>query len=473
RRALAVTVLTVSAWLLQAMPLAPASLIPLALFPLCGVQSMAMVAPSYAHPILWLFFGGFIIALAIEKCGLHRRIALRVISFIGLRPRRLVLGFLMSGLLLSMWISNTATTLMLLPIGGALIDRVKREGIMSGEAADRLAVVLMLGIAYGCSVGGTASPIGTFPNLLYLQEYSKFEGAPAFSFFSWMLAFAPFAIFFGLVIWALLVYVIHRLPAGSAEAGASIKAEAASMAPMASSERRVLCLFLAAVVLWITRGDMEFGDGLVIQGWVSRMGLPHKFVTDGSVAVTLAILAFLIPGGGRGSERLMDWETARRLPWEILFLLAGGVAIAAAFRETGLGVAIGAATAPLLEGVSPLLAVIGVTLFITFLTEVTSNTAITAIMLPILAATASGAGLDPRVLMLPATIAASCAFMFPIATPPNAIVYSSNRVSMRQMGRTGFFLNLTSVLVVIMVFWIWVFPLLGVDPGIVPEWAKR
>ena len=169
----------------------------------------------------------------------------------------------------------------------------------------------------------------------------------------------------------------------------------------------------------------------------------------------------------------MDWETARRLPWEILFLLAGGVAIAAAFRETGLGVAIGAATAPLLEGVSPLLAVIGVTLFITFLTEVTSNTAITAIMLPILAATASGAGLDPRVLMLPATIAASCAFMFPIATPPNAIVYSSNRVSMRQMGRTGFFLNLTSVLVVIMVFWIWVFPLLGVDPGIVPEWAKR
>ena len=471
RMALAVTVFVATAWLARAMPLGAASLLPLVLMPLLGVQSMGGVARSYAHPILWLFFGGFVLALAIEKWGLHRRLALKVISGIGMRPRRLVLGFMMAGLVLSMWISNTATSLMLLPIGWALVERVQEQEVLSAADGKRLGVALMLGIAYGCSIGGTATPIGTAPNLLFFREYAD-AGGPALSFLVWVLAFLPFALCLALVVWCMLVFVLHRLPAGTRDAGASVRAEVEAQPAMSSAEKRVLGLFVLAAGLWVTRGDLRLGDDWTIRGWASWLHYPADFVPDGVVAVGVAILSFLVPSAGPGSPRIMDWETVGRVRWDILFLLGAGVSIASSFRDTGLCDALGELAAPAIGDLSPVLAILATALFVTFLTEVTSNTAITALMLPVLLATAASAGMDPLILMLPATLAASCAFMLPIATPPNAVVFSSGKVSFGEMARTGFLLNLLSVLLITAALWFWVLPLLGGQTQGVPEWVK-
>ncbi|MHC4077333.1 MAG: SLC13 family permease [Planctomycetota bacterium] len=476
RMALAVTVLTATCWLSQCLPLAPASLIPLALMPLLGVAPMSQVAPAYADPILWLFFGGFVLALAIQRWNLHRRIALTVIAKVGLRPRRLVLGFMLAGLALSMWISNTGTSLMLLPIGIALIDRLDKGGMLDREALPGFGVALMLGIAYGCSVGGTATPIGTGPNLLFLSRYERLEqvGAPPITFLDWMVLFVPFAILLGLLIWAILVFVLYRLPKGSARAGEVIHEELRKMGRMSSAERRVLVLFGIAVLLWVTRrGGWADLLGLeVLQQTGAGTTMTIQFTADGTVALLVAICAFLVPSGGRGSPTLMNWQTARQLPWEILILLGGGIAIADAFKETGLSVALAGLLRPAVDALSPILAIALIVLLVTFLTEVTSNTATTALMLPLLASMAHGTGQDPRMFMLPAAIAASCAFMLPIATPPNAVVFSSGRVTMGQMARCGVLLNFVSVAVITLWAWIWLFPLLGVDPGATPAWWK-
>lgn len=473
RMALAITVLTATCWLTQCLPLAVASLIPLALLPLCKVQTIQSVAPAYAHPILWLFFGGFVLALAIQRWNLHRRIALGIIVRVGLRPRRLVLGFMLAGLFLSMWISNTGTSLMLLPIGMALIDRMGSGRMLDAEAMPRFGAALMLGIAYGCSVGGTATPIGTGPNLLFLSQYESLEqvGAPPITFFDWMVMFVPFAILLGLLIWGILVFWLHRLPAGSPEAGDVIREELRKMGRMTSAERRVLILFGVAVLLWVTRRG----------GWAGLLGLEEtvpggtriiEYTADGTVALLVAICAFVVPSAGRHSPPLMDWTTARRLPWEILILLGGGIAIADAFGETGLSKALGGLLRPAVETLPPVLAVALIVLLVTFLTEVTSNTATTALMLPLLMSMARASEQDPRMFMLPAAIAASCAFMLPIATPPNAVVFASGRVSMAQMARCGVLLNVVSVVVITLWAWVWLFPLLGLDPSAAPRWWK-
>ena len=490
RLALAVTTLTAACWLLEAMPLAAASLLPLALLPLLAVQPVGEVAAAYAHPILWLFFGGFVLALAIERCGLHRRLALRVIALLGLDARRLVLGFLAAALLLSMWINNTAVALMLLPIGMALSRRVQDEGVLDATAGRRFGLCLMLAIAYGSSLGGMATPIGTAPNLLFFSSWNQLvqRGAPPLSFLQWMLAFAPFALGFGLIAWLMLVRVVFPLPALPRQAlprsapslpaaragggvGAALLAEVRTLPRMTSGERRVLLLFGAAVLLWVTRADVNLDGERVLHGWAWHLGL-GRHVDDGTVAVLIAILAFLVPSAGRGSPRLMDWAAARAMPYEILLLLGGGVAIAGAFSATGLSMALGGAAAPALQSLPPWLAIAATCCLLTCLTEVTSNTAITAIMLPVLSATALNAQIDPRLLLLPATISASCAFMFPIATPPNAVVFASGQVTFGQMARAGVLLNLLGVVLVTALMWLWVVPLLGIAPdGPAPAWV--
>ncbi len=476
RMTLAVTVLTGTCWLSRCLPLAPASLLPLALFPLLGVRSITAVAPAYADPILWLFFGGFVLAMAIERWGLHRRLALHVIAFTGLRPRRLVLGFLLAGLFLSMWISNTATSLMLLPIGMALVDSVKQTGVLDAKMAKRFGIALMLAIAYGCSIGGMATPIGTAPNLLFLRNYQSsvdLDVAPSISFLQWIYHFGPIAILFGLIIWVMLVFVLHRLPKGDRRAGDVIQGELRGLPKFSAAEKRLSCLFALAVMLWLTRREVDLGQLGVFPGWEAWFGYTRGFVADGSVAVLVAIAAFLIPSAGRGSPALMDWETARNLPFPILFLLGGGIAIAAAFSHTGLSQALAQVLAPVMSAVHPMFAVGIIVLLMTFLTEVTSNTATTALMLTVLPGTAVTAGLDPRLLMIPATMAASCAFMLPIATPPNAVVFSSGRVTMGQMARTGLALNLLSVILLTLATWLWLVPGLEIIPDQVPAWWKK
>jgi sodium-dependent dicarboxylate transporter 2/3/5 len=339
--------------------------------------------------------------------------------------------------------------------------------MLGRETLPRFSVALMLGIAYGCSIGGTATPIGTGPNLLFLSRYERLEqaGAPAITFLDWMVLFVPFAILLGLLVWAILVFVLHRLPRGTPRGGEVIHEELRKMGRMTSPERRVLILFGVAVLLWVTRRG----------GWADFLGLETatvQYTADGTVALLVAICAFLVPSAGRGSPPIMDWPTARQLPWEILILLGGGIAIADAFHETGLSVALADLLKPAVEALSPVLAIALIVLLVTFLTEATSNTATTALMLPLLASMAKSTGQDPRMFMLPAAIAASCAFMLPIATPPNAVVFSSGRLTMGQMARTGLLLNFVSVVVITLWAWIWLFPLLGVDLAAAPAWWK-
>lgn len=471
RRTLAVTALTAGCWLLRAMPLAAASLLPLVLLPLLGARSVAAVAPAYADPILWLFFGGFVLALAIERCGLHRRFALRVIAAFGGEPRRIVLGFALAAVGLSMWINNTATCLALLPIGWAIVERVGAARLLPPDAQRRFGTALMLAIGYSCSIGGIATPIGTAPNLLFFKVWRDLEqqGAPVVSFVQWIVAFAPLAVLFAVLVQLLLVRVLFPLPKLGTEASRQLVASVTELPPMSSAERRVLCVFATVVALWITRSDVRLSAELQIDGWATRLGLPR--IDDGTVALGAALLLFLLPAGGGERRPLMDWGTARRMPFEILLLLGGGVAIASAFTATGVSAALGGVMADALQGVSPWLAVAIVVTFLTFVTEVTSNTAITALSLPLLLSTAVGLGIDPRLLLLPATIAASCAFMFPIATPPNAVVFASGKVSMADMARAGLVCNLLSILLLSVVMWLWVLPWLGVGTGR-PAWLR-
>lgn len=474
RWALAITGLTTACWLLRSLSLGAASLLPMVLLPLLGVQTTRRACEAYADPILWMFFGGFVIALAIERSGLHRRLALHVIHHLGTQPRRLALGFVLAAILISMWINNTATTLMLLPVCWAIVRAVEQEGLLHRQEARRFGAAMMLAIAYGSSIGGIGTPIGTAPNLLFFSSYAPLErdGAPAFLFVDWMLAFVPFALGFGCLTWFLLAWVLFPLPRLPGEAGKALLAEVTKLEPMSAAERRTLLLFLLAVLLWITRGDVRLGADHVVQGWASRLFGNDKDVLDGTVAVAVGVLMFAVPSGRGDGQGLIDWAAARQMPWAILFLLGGGVAIANAFEDTGLSLALGSELAPAIAGLHPFVAIALVTAMLTLLTELASNTAITALMLPLLLAAARAADVDPRLWMLPATIAASCGFALPIGTPPNAIVFSTGRVSFGEMARAGILLDLLSAFVLTLVFWFWALPVLGIDPYARPTWLK-
>ncbi len=472
RRGLAVTMLVASYWLTGAMPLGASSLLPLVLFPALAITPMSTVANSYADPILWMFFGGFVLARAIERFDLHRRLALHVITAVGLRPRRLVLGFIAAATALSAWISNTATALMLMPIGVALVDRLSREGVLDPQHARRFSVGVMLGIAYGCSIGGLASPIGTPTNLVFFAEsnYGAMvkAGAPDLSFATWVLIFAPLAAVLAVALWLMLTRWLYPLPSvASAGAADAIRAELRALGRMSRAESRVLLLFLATVVLWITRGNM---GGL--PGWESLVGLPRNHVTDGTVAVGMALLAFVIPSGQPARPTLMDWRTAASIPWDMYFLLAGGFAIAQSLDGTGLSRAMSESLAPVMRGLDPLWALAVLAVFATVLSEIASNTAIASLLMPVLRATAGAAGLDPRALMLPAVLGSSFGFAMPIATPPNAVVFATGKVSLRDMVRAGIVLDVLCCVCLVAWCYLVVFPVLGIVFGQVPAWAK-
>jgi sodium-dependent dicarboxylate transporter 2/3/5 len=476
-RLLFITALTTSCWLLAAMPIAAASMLPLVLMPLCGVQSTAEVTKGYGDPILWLFGGGFVLAQAIEKWGLHRRLALNVVAFVGANPRRLVLGFFLAATAISMFINNTSVALMLLPIGSVLVERTLSLGELAPRHAKNFGAAIMCAIAYGASIGGMGTPIGTAPNALFFGYYDKLvaQGAASVSFFGWTMAFAPFAIVFAVVSSYLLTHLTLPIPRMRLVGGDTLLAEARALPRWSKAEKRVAWLFAAAVLLWMTRGDLTLGGGSVIHGWASWFvpkGERDRYIADGSVAVAIAVLAMLIPAGTAKRERLVDWETAAKVPFDLLFLLGAGIAMADAFTTVGLSKAFGEALRPLIGAVHPALLLFVLVLVITALSEVASNTAIATLFLPILRDGALAAHMDPLVLMLPATIAASCGFMLPIATPPNTIVFSSRRITFGQMARAGLALDLVAALLLLPFLWWWCLPVLGVDPAIVPKWLQ-
>lgn len=469
-RLLFVTALTTSCWLLSAMPIAAASLLPLALLPLLGVESTATLTDGYGHPILWLFGGGFVLAQAVERCGLHRRLALRVVGAFGPNPRRLVTAFFLAATLLSMWISNTATALLLLPIGMVLCRRAAELSEFDGRTQARFSAGVMCAIAFGASIGGMATPIGTAPNALFFAAHEPLveAGARPVSFLDWLLAFAPFALLFSWLSSVVMTRVALRVPGVRMRRGDELLAEARSLPGLSSGEKRTAALFLAAVVLWMTRGDLQLGAGEVIHGWAHYLvpaGESDRYIADGSVAVLVAILAFVIPSGGQKGERLVTWETARHMPFDLLLLLGGGIAMASAFGPTGLSAAFGELLRPLIGAWHPA-ALMGVmVLSVTALSEVASNTACATMLLPILRDGAIAAEIDPVALMAPAVIASTCGFMLPIATPPNTIVFASRLVTFGQMARAGVFLDLLAALLLVPMLWWWSLPMLGVDPS--------
>lgn len=480
RRAAAITVWTAVWWITEAIPVGIASLLPAVLFPLMGVMPAGEVAPQYMSDLVLLFLGAFIVALGLERWGVHRRMALRVLSLAGPQPRTQVLAFMVAAAGLSLWINNTATTLLMLPIVMAVLDRVARESGGSSPELKRFGYALLLGVAWSASVGGMGSPVGTAPNQLYLgQMATLFPDAPTPGFAEWMLAWGPLVCIWVPCAWWVLTHLLFPLSkhdgAGRAGRGAILQ-ERAAQGPMTRAQRRMATVFGCTALLWVTRADISFGS-VELHGWwrlvMMLRGLPleqwtlhTRDVTDATVAITMALLCFLIPSGSPKGGRLMDWQHAKRLPWEVLLLLGAGFVLARGFRVSGLDQALGQALGPMLEGHSTWLLVGGVALAVSFLTEITSNTATTAVLLPVVGEAAAAAGLDPRMVMVPTALAASAAFMLPVATPPNAVVFSSGRVGAGVMARAGLWMNLLTVVLLTIVFQLWVRRVWGIGGGI-------
>lgn len=497
--AAAVTALVACWWITVALPIPVTSLLPLVLFPLVGVVPIKQAAVPYANPNVFLFMGGFIIALGIEHWNLHRRIALHIVRVVGTSPATIVLGFMLASALLSMWISNTATALMMLPIGLAIISSMSELG---GNADPKrqanFAAALMLGIAYAASIGGIATPIGTPPNISFAGQMSTlFPDAPKISFGQWMIVSVPLVVVFLPTAWLVLVRL--TCPVGRSRVVVTrdvVARDLKSLGAMARPERLVLCVFAATALLWMTRSipmtDPNHPGEVVNYGWsglLERLLTPSDggaslfqaaHINDATVALAMAVLLFIIPSGRKPTpddpaigprERLMDWDTAKRLPWGILLLFGGGFSIAVGFKAGGLSYYCGQLFAGT-EFTSPILVILCICLLMTFLTEITSNTATTEVMLPILSGVAIAMEINPLILMLPATFSASCAFMLPVATPPNAIIFGSGHVDMGRMVRSGIILNLIGVALITTIFYFIAMPILGIDPNAAPHWTK-
>jgi len=456
-------------WVSETIPLAVTALLPIVLFPALGVLDGKAVSEVYINHIIFVYIGGFMMALAMEKWNLHKRIALKLLVFIGVSPGRILLGFMATSAFLSMWISNTATTMMMIPIVISVV--VSLEENLSGKSMTRYATGLFLAIAYSASIGGMSTLVGSPTNLVCPRILTLlYPGAPEISFSSWMVFALPISVVMLVVVW-MVIYLIFK-PGKRWEhldkehfRKAYIKLGKASQ-----EERIVFVLFLILALLWITRTGIAF-NGFTIPGWAKIFNAP-AFINDGTVAVFISIILFIVPSGSRRGERIMEWKTAQKLPWNIVLLFGGGFALALGFQSSGLAIWFGE---QLLwtEGVHPYLILLAVVALMSFLTELTSNVASTQMLLPVFASLAISSGNNPLLLMIPATLASSLAFMLPTATPPNAIVFGTNRIQISTMVRTGFVLNLIGILVVVLVTWLLGGKILDLDLGVIPGWANH
>ncbi len=421
------TVLCALWWIFEPIPIPATAMIPLGVFPLVGILDGKQVAQAYGDPLIILLMGGAMLSKAMEKSGAHRRLALYMVNlFGGDSQRRLVLGFMVASAALSMWVSNTATTLMLLPVAYAVLQSA------NATDAKKLAVPLFLGIAYAASIGGLGTPIGSPPNIVFLKIYGEATGSIP-SFTQWMLWGLPVVI---LLLPLAALWITRKL-------GAAEPLKIPQSGVWRSEEARVLVIFFLTALAWITLRE-PFG------GWSQWLNVPSA--NYAAVALTSVILMFILPNGQGG--KLLDWESASTIHWGVLLLFAGGIAIAKAFAVTGISAAIGESLSAVTR-LSIIALIVVVALTVTFLTEITSNTATTTLLMPILAAASLGAGFDPALLMLPAALSASCAFMLPVATAPNAIVFGTGEITVEQMVREGFALNLIGVVVISAVVYFW------------------
>jgi len=411
-------------WIFEPLPIPVTSLLPIAVFPISGVLTSEQVGASVGSPLIILLLGGFLLSRGMESTGAHHRIALSVVNLVGgHKPRRLVLGFMIAGALLSMWISNTASILMLMPVALAVL----------ASCSDRnsLAAPLLLGLAWSCSIGGLGTPIGTPPNLILVQVYEE-NTAQTISFAQWMSWGMPVVLTLLPLAWWWVTRAVPR----------ELDIQVPAVGPWRSAERRVLVVFGLTAVAWMTRAE-PFG------GWQTWLGLPAA--NDASVAL-LAVVALFVVRDDQ-VEPLIDWAKASQIPWGVLLLFGGGICLARAFVASGLSAQVGdALTAVAALPVFAMMLLLA--LAVTFLTEATSNTATTALLMPVLAAVALAVKIDPLWLMVPAAMSASCAFMLPVATAPNAVVFGSGELPIRRMVREGFALNLIGALLIATVAWV-------------------
>jgi sodium-dependent dicarboxylate transporter 2/3/5 len=435
----AVAVLMAVWWLSEAIPIPATALLPIALFPLLGVMDGGDVTRSYANHLIYLFLGGFMIAVAMQRWNLHHRIALHTIRMVGVTPDRIMLGFMVATAFLSMWISNTATTMMMMTIGVAVLDEIGADIRQSGGNIDTrpghfmFGTALMLGIGYAASIGGVATLIGTPPNAIFAGVVEKTYGY-SISFTDWMAFGLPLSVVMLFVTWYYLTRLVFRSEIAEVPGGrATIRRQLAELGPITREEKLVAVVFITVALLWILRGLLKPG------------GLEQ--VEDSTIAILGALLLFVIPVNLKKREFLLDWQTAVKIPWDIIVLFGGGFALAQGFSESGLTSWLAAQLA-VLKGVNLALLIMAVVLLVIYLTELTSNTATASLILPVMGALAVAIGVHPFGLMVAAVVAASFAFMLPVATPPNAIVFSSRYVTMLQMFRAGALLNLIGVLLV-------------------------
>ena len=469
-RAGAVALLMAVWWMTEALPLAATALVPIALYPLFGVLSAKEVTLAYGDDNIFLFAGGFFIAMAMQKWKLHERIALNIVVRTGVNPSRLVLGFMLATAFLSMWISNTATTLMMLPIAMAVIDEMSKRSAQ-GEVS-RFAICLLLGVAYSASIGGVATLIGTPPNGVLLTQYrTMFPDAPEIGFVQWMIIGVPFTAIMLPLAWLLLTRVLFHFEQLHFDgAKQEIDNRLHALGRMSRGEKIVLTVWIATALSWIFLKDIHLGS-VTIPGWADLFPEP-KYIRNSTMAIFFSIVLFMIPVNLKEREFALDWEWAIKIPWGVLLLFGGGLALAKAFSSTGLVEWMGDKLT-LLEGVPPLLVIVCIALMLTFLTELTSNVATTSIMLPILGgAVAPALGVNPLLLMIPAAISASCAFMLPVATPPNAIVFGGGHITVAQMARAGLLINLTGVLLVTLITYFLAVPVFEIVLGEVPAWVQ-
>ena len=414
----AVAILCVFWWIFEPIPIPVTSLVPMALLPLLGVISPADVGAAYGSPLILLLMGGFLLSKGMESTGAHTRIALTVVRLVGANePRRLILGFMLAAALLSMWISNTATVLMLLPVALAVIA--------SSSAPKALAPPLLLGLAWACSIGGLGTPIGTPPTLIFMQVYEETTGT-AVSFSEWMTWGIPVV---AVMVPTIALFLARQVPN-------DLTVALPDIGEWRSAEKRVLAIFALTALAWMTRTE-PFG------GWREWLDMP--MANDAAVAFCAVIAMFV--SRDKTGEPLISWEQASAIPWGVLLLFAGGITLAKGFVASGLSAQVGELLANLAL-VPTLFAIVMVAILVTALTEATSNTATTALLMPILAAASMAAHIDPLILMVPAAMSASCAFMLPVATAPNAVVFGTGQIGIQTMVRWGIWVNVLGVVVI-------------------------
>ena len=440
-------------WTTEAVPIYVTGILPLIIFPLLNIFSLKEIASAYSHPLVLLFLGGFIIAAAMEACGLHKRIALKILSFFGTSPSKIIAGFMATTCLLSMWVSNTASTIMMLPIASSVIIIFKNQNKLKEKS---FAVPLLLAIAYSASIGGAATLIGTPTNIMLASILSETYNYQI-SFIDWFLIGFPIVLVLIPLVWLFLSKIIFKVSTKSSpDVDKTISTLYLKMGKATNAEKVVSCVFLLTATLWISRRFLN--------------EIFNLSLNDTSIGLLGALLLFVIPT--ENSKRACDWETANKIPWGVLLLVGGGIALSRAFKVSGLAEWIGTFSI-YLNGLNIYLLILVFVLLIVFLTELNSNTATVATFTPILIIFAIGLEFNPIFLVIPTTIAASCAFMLPIATPPNAVVFGSGQIKISDMIKSGAILNLVAAFIVTFMGIVILNIVFDYSISDLPYWAKE